>query len=95
MLFRSLALRQRIVYEQERSTKSMEKTESLTQEREEMAEESERRKREIREKVTDMTTHYKAMEKRLTGEITEREKEVAKQEQRIKELKSDIEKAIE
>ena len=64
-----MTLKQRIVYEQERSMKAMEKTDELTRDKGDMAKDSEDRKAQTREKVDTMTKAYKTMEIEQTEKI--------------------------
>ena len=71
-----MALRQRIVYEQERSMKAMEKMEELTGMKSEMESKSEDLKAKTRQQVSEMTKIYKNMEETQTKNIRDHERTV-------------------
>ena len=69
-------LRQRIVYEQERSMKSMAKTEELTRDKEDMVTTSKDEKQKTKNTVSEMTKRYKQMEEEFTDKIRKAEERV-------------------
>ena len=89
-----MTLRQRIVYEQERSMKAMEKTEELTKNKTDMDDTSCDLKNKTRSQVSDMTKFYKQMEERQTEQIRQYEKTVEDQNKKKKELQDEIEQAL-
>ena len=64
-----MTLRQRIVYEQERSMKALEKTEELSKNKSNMDQSSDELKGKTRQQVSDMTKFYKQMEERQQQQI--------------------------
>ena len=88
-----MTLKQRIVYEQERSMKAMEKTDELTTTKAEMAKDSEERKNQTRIKVDTMTGAYKKMQEEQTEKIRNSQAIVEEQNAKKKQLQMEIENA--